>query len=95
MVNGDCSGSDDQLDLANGSAVAVGFDRDCDVAAAGSVRVCGQTFAAFIGGSAAVSGADDPVCVERFRVQRATRSTTIDWDRVGLGRRGVLFTRGP
>ena len=94
MVNGDCSGGDDQLDFAAGIANAVGFDRDCDVVAAGSVRVCCQAFAAFIGGCAAVSWANGPICVERFCVRRATRSTAIAWDRVCLGGRGVLFARG-
>ena len=66
MVNRDCSGSDDQLDLAAGIAVAVGVDRDCDVVAAGSVRVCCQAFAVFIGGCAAVSWANGPIFAERF-----------------------------
>ena len=94
MVNRDCSGSDDQLDFAAGIASAVGFDRDCDVAAAGSVRVCHQAFAAFTSGCAAVSRADGPVCDERFSVWRATGSAEVDWDLVGLGGRGVLFARG-
>lgn len=94
MVNWDCSGGDDQLGFAAGVAVTAGVDGNRDVAAAGFVRVCCQAFAAFIGGCAAVSWANGPICVERFCVRRATRSTAIAWDRVCLGGRGVLFKRG-
>ena len=56
------------MGFAAGVAVTAGVDGNRDVAAAGFVRVCCQAFAAFGGGSVAVSGADDPVFVERFYV---------------------------
>ena len=94
MVDGDCSGGNDQLDFAAGIAGTAGVDGNCDVAAVGAVRVCRQAFAAFGGGCAAVSWANHSVCGECFCNTGATRSTAIAWDRVCLGGRGVLFARG-
>ena len=81
------------MGFAAGITGTAGVDGNCDVVAVGAVRVCRQAFTAFIGGSAAVSRADDSVCGECFCNTGGTRSTAIDWDCVGLDRRGVLFAR--